>query len=267
MWYCDPHQPVPMTPMRGLRHHREQPRAGAAEDVRALGFAEVGERVVDEPEQPPVAGILRRPGEVGRPQHPRCAVRLEDHSCVLDQIRVRIDTPAERVLPGEHDVDVREARELGHGGPARRRHRDVPVRAQGEVVEHDLELRDRLEDLDEPRVVGRMEVRPQHQVLGGEPREQAGIGVEIEDADAVCASRFDAAPNILLGGIVDEDGSEGLRVRPEALGHVVIACRQPDEHGPLDTVTLHRRKQILDRSLACDHVDVAVDHSARQSST
>ena len=78
---------------RRRAHQREQPRAGAAEDVRALGFAEVGERVVDEPEQPPVAGILRRPGVVGRPQHPRCAVRLVDHSCVLDQIRVGIDEP------------------------------------------------------------------------------------------------------------------------------------------------------------------------------
>ena len=67
--------------------------------------------------------------------------------------------------------------------------------------------------------------------------------------------------------IVDEDRAEGVRVGLEALGHVVIACRQPDEHGPLDTVTLHRRKQILDRSLAWDHVDVAVDHSARHSST
>ena len=72
----------------------------------------------------------------------------------------------------------------------------LAVRAQGEVVEHDLELRDRLEDLDEPRVVGRMEVRPEHQVLGGEPGEEAGIGVEIEEAHAVCARRFDAAAKI-----------------------------------------------------------------------
>ena len=80
----------------------------------------------------------------------------------------------------------------------------------------------------------------------------------------VRACCFDAAPN---GEVVDEDRPERLRTRLEALGHVVIACRQPDEHGPLDPVTLHRRQQILDRSLASDYVDVAVDHSARHSST